>query len=174
RVIDFVEFGGRSFYSMEYVKGRSLEARLKTGPMPHREAAQLVETMARALHAVHAKGIVHRDLKPANILLDENGTPKVADFGLAKRLDGDASLAASGQLVGNIAHMAPEQAGGNTSGVGPHADIWALGVIFYELLSRRLPFTGKTFLETIEQICKGEPASLHSFGVNRDLETICL
>jgi serine/threonine-protein kinase len=173
RVIDFVEFGGRSFFSMEYVNGRSLAERLKAGPLRPREAVQLVETMARALHAVHEKGIVHRDLKPANILLDENSIPKVADFGLAKRLDADASLAASGQLVGNIAHMAPEQAEGKTNIVGPSADIWALGVILYELLSGRLPFTGKSVLETLERIRTGDPASLLRAGADRDLEAIC-
>jgi serine/threonine-protein kinase len=174
RIIDFGESGGRSFYSMEYVKGRSLEDRLKAGPLPARDAAQLVETLARALHAVHQQHIVHRDLKPANILLDENGTPKVADFGLAKRLGGDASLAASGQLVGNIAHMAPEQTEGKAGGVGPAADVWALGVILYEALSGRQPFEGASLLETIDHIRRRKPDSLQKHGVDRVLEAICV
>src|SRR5262249_53239413 len=107
RVIDFGKSDGRPFYSMDYVKGCSLEKRLQSGPLAAREAAQLVKTLAHALHAVHQKGVVHRDLKPANILLAEDGTPKVADFGLAKRLDTE-SLDGGGQLIGNIAHMAPE------------------------------------------------------------------
>lgn len=174
RIIDFGESGGRAFYSMEYVKGQSLEERLKSGPLAPREAARLVETLARALHEVHKQQIVHRDLKPANILLCEDGTPKVADFGLAKHLGGDASLAASGHLVGNIAHMAPEQTEGNTRAVGPAADVWALGVILYESLTGRLPFRGKTLVDTMEQIRHREPAPLRCPGVNRDLEAICL
>jgi serine/threonine-protein kinase len=171
RVIDFVESGGQSFYSMEYVKGRSLEDRLKSRPFPPREAAKLVETLARALHAVHQKNIVHRDLKPANVLLDQDGTPKVADFGLAKRLDGDRSLAASGQIVGNIAHMAPEQIDGDSDSA---VDIWALGVLLYEALSGEQPFRGRTYLDTMEQIRRGVPRRRRTFGVDRDLETICL
>jgi serine/threonine-protein kinase len=173
RIIDFGEAGGRLFYTMEYVKGRSLEERLKAGPLPPREAADLVAKLARALQTVHEKGIVHRDLKPANILLDENGTPEVADFGLAKLLGGHESLAASGQLVGNVAHMAPEQTGGKTSDVGPGADIWALGIILYESLSGRLPFVGKSFLDTLGLIRTGEPAPLQQFDVDRDLQAIC-
>jgi serine/threonine protein kinase len=174
RIIDFGEAGGRSFYSMEYVKGRSLEDRLEAGPLPPHDAAQLVETLARALQAVHDKGIVHRDLKPANILLDENGTPKVADFGLAKRLGADVSLAASGQLVGNLAHMAPEQVEGNSNAVGPETDIWALGVILYESLTGRLPFVGQTVLEMMAHIRSAEPGFLRSDRIDRDLQTICL
>jgi tRNA A-37 threonylcarbamoyl transferase component Bud32 len=173
RIIDLGEADGRLFYSMEYVKGRSLAERLDTGPLPPREAARLVEAAARALHAVHQQHIIHRDLKPANILLDEHGTPKVADFGLAKRLGADTSLAASGQLVGNIAHMAPEQSEGKPELVGPAADVWALGVILYESLTGRIPFVGKSFLETLDRIRHAEPALLRPLGVDRDLQTIC-
>jgi serine/threonine-protein kinase len=173
RIIDFGESGGRSFYSMEYVKGRSLEERLKAGRLPPREAAQLVETLARALHAVHEQQIVHRDLKPANILLDEHGTLKVADFGLAKRIGGGASLAARG-LVGNFAHMAPEQTEDTPSDVGPRTDIWALGVILYECLTGASPFTGGTRAEAIRAIRTAEPPSFGSFRIPRDLQAICL
>jgi serine/threonine-protein kinase len=173
RVIDFGISDGRPFYSMDYVKGYSLEKRLQAGPLIAREAAQLVKTLAHALHAVHQKGIVHRDLKPANILLAEDGTPRVADFGLAKRLDAE-SLNGGGQLIGNITHMAPEQTTGNTRDVGPAADTWALGVMLYELIAGRLPFRGKNWVATIERIRKGEPEPLQADGVDTVLRAICM
>jgi hypothetical protein len=138
------------------------------------KAAELVETLARAMEAAHQAGIVHRDLKPANILLTSDGTPKVTDFGLAKLNVGDQT--ASGAVMGTPSYMAPEQAGGKGKNVGPVADVYALGAILYELLTGRPPFKAATPLETILQVVADDPAPPRQLnpGIPRDLESICL
>ena len=103
-------------------------------PQPARQAAALLATLAEAIHAAHQSGIVHRDLKPANILLTRDGTPKVTDFGLARRLEGDGGLTLSGVPVGTPSYMAPEQAAATGQAIGPATDVYALGAILYELL----------------------------------------
>ena len=125
------EHGGLPFFSLEYCGGGSLEDRLQGTPLTPREAAALVERLARAMHAAHEKGVLHRDLKPANVLLTEDGTPKVTDFGLAKKLD-EAGQTASGAVMGTPSYMAPEQAGGRSHEIGPACDVYALGAILYE------------------------------------------
>ena len=102
----------------------------------------MVETLARAMHAAHRLGIVHRELKPANVLLTADGTPKIADFGLAKQLDADAGQTQTGAIMGTPSYMAPEQAAGRIKDVGPAADVWALGCILYELLTGDILFPG--------------------------------
>src|SRR5262249_21620587 len=137
-VVQIYEIGdheGRPYLSLEYAEGGSLDRKLGGAPQPAREAAQLVETLARAVDAAHPRGIVHRDLKPANVLLAGDGTPKITDFGLAKQLDGLATHSESGAIVGTASYMAPEQAGGRGREVGPPADVYALGAILYELLT---------------------------------------
>ncbi|HEX8077465.1 MAG TPA: serine/threonine-protein kinase, partial [Chthoniobacterales bacterium] len=109
------------FFSMEYVESGSLADRLRSGPIEEREAAQLLISVARALHFAHRNGVVHRDMKPANILLDPEGIPKVADFGIAKRLTADTSLTLSGAVIGTPTYMAPEQAKGTSREVGASA-----------------------------------------------------
>src|SRR5205823_7848173 len=106
-------------------------------PLPPRQAAQIAEQLARAMHYAHELGIVHRDLKPANVLLTREGSPKITDFGLAKRLEGDASQTRSGTLMGTPSYMAPEQARGEIREIGPLADVYALGSILYEFLTGR-------------------------------------
>src|SRR5208337_409803 len=98
------------FFSLEFCGGGSLEKKLAGTPLPPKEAAALVETLARAMQAAHERGVIHRDLKPANVLLAEDGTPKITDFGLAKKLD-EAGQTASGAMMGTPSYMAPEQAG---------------------------------------------------------------
>jgi hypothetical protein len=149
-------------------------------PQPPRQAATLVEALARAVHYAHEHGVVHRDLKPANVLLTAEGTPKIADFGLA-RLEqpqqGEAAgLTASGAIVGTPSYMAPEQAAGRTREVGPAADVYALGAILYELLTGRPPFRAATVLETLEQVVHQEPVPPGQLqgGTPRDLGTVCL
>jgi serine/threonine-protein kinase len=159
---------------MEYVDGISLEERFTRGPLPPVDAARLVESLSYALHAVHQQGIVHRDLKPANILLASDNDPKVADFGLAKRLGAASSIAAGGAIIGTVLYMSPEQALGQTAVVGPPADVYALGVILYEALAGRPPFAGATWLETLQQLREREPPPLRPRGVPLDLELICL
>jgi serine/threonine protein kinase len=144
--------GGRPYISLEYVDGGSLADKLRGTPLPPAEAARVVETLARAVHAAHQRGIVHRDLKPANVLLTADGTPKIADFGLAKETDTSSSRTQEGTVVGTPSYMAPEQASGEVKAVGPAADTYALGAILYETLTGRPPFKGVTSLDTIMQV----------------------
>jgi tetratricopeptide (TPR) repeat protein/tRNA A-37 threonylcarbamoyl transferase component Bud32 len=170
------EHGGLPFFCLEFVDGGSLANRLDGTPWPPRQAAQLVETLARAVHAAHQRGIVHRDLKPANVLLAEDGTPKVTDFGLAKVLDATAELTGSGAIMGTPSYMAPEQTGRSAHAVGPAADVYSLGAVLYELLTGRPPFKGETPLATVAQVVADEPVPPRSLqpGLPRDLDTVCL
>jgi WD40 repeat protein len=176
------------YLSMEFVDGGSLTARLRVGPLTPRDAATLIETLARAIHYAHTRSIVHRDLKPANVLLTAcgfandakpqaaGGTPKITDFGLAKRLDADADHTRTGAIMGTPSYMAPEQAEGRTRDIGHATDIYALGAILYETLAGRPPFKGTTVLDTLEQVRLLDPVALRRLQPKtpRDLETICL
>ncbi|MCI0683335.1 MAG: serine/threonine protein kinase [Gemmataceae bacterium] len=198
QIFEVQETSGRPFLALEYVDGGSLAERTKGEPQLPRQAAALIETLARAIAAAHESGLVHRDLKPSNVLLEvancglpnaaagdsvgtsaigdlQSAIPKVTDFGLAKRLDQDLGQTQSGAIVGTPSYMAPEQA---TDGarVGPAADIFALGAILYELIVGRPPFKGPSVVETLELVRHAEPtppAQLQP-GCPRDLETICL
>jgi WD40 repeat protein len=188
QIFEVGEHDGRPFFSLEYVEGGSLAQQLRGTPLPARDAAELVETLAGAVHYAHERHLIHRDLKPANILLVPSpggqlspglkglGTPKVADFGLAKRLDGEGALTQTGAIVGTPSYMAPEQAAGRADQLGPRVDVYALGAILYECLTGRAPFRGATKLETLEQVRTREPVPVRTLNpaVPRDLETVCL
>jgi eukaryotic-like serine/threonine-protein kinase len=186
------EWQGQPYCLMEYVDGGSLQRRVANGPLPPREAACLLEPIARAAHFAHRQGIIHRDLKPANVLLQnadpgskegdvqsasgnpQAAIPKIADFGLAKKLGGDGSQTETGAIIGTVPYMAPEQASADS--VTAAADVYALGAILYETLTGRPPFQGPTPLETLEMVRTREPFPPTRLQpkVPRDLETICL
>jgi hypothetical protein len=176
QIFEVGEHDGRPFFALEYVHGGSLDQKLRGVPQPAYEAARLVETLARTIHAAHQRGIVHRDLKPANVLLAADGTPKITDFGLAKQLDSEARRTQSGAILGTPSYMAPEQAEGRSREISPATDVYALGAILYELLTGRPPFRGPTLLDTLEQVRSLEPVPPCHLQpkVPRDLETICL
>jgi ABC-type amino acid transport substrate-binding protein len=176
QIYEVGEQDGCPYYSMELVDGGSLAQKTRGAAQSPQWAAQLLETLARAVHAAHKHGIVHRDLKPGNVLLTSDGVVKIADFGLAKWLEADAAQTASGAVLGTPSYMAPEQAAGKTNAVGPHTDVYALGAILYELLTGRALFQSESTVETLLQVIQCDPAlprSLNS-AVPRDLETICL
>jgi formylglycine-generating enzyme required for sulfatase activity len=170
------EQDGKPFCALELCEGGSLDKKLGGTPVQPREAAGLVETLARAVQAAHAAGIVHRDLKPANVLLAGDDTLKVTDFGLAKKLDAASGQTASGAILGTPSYMAPEQAGGKSKEVGPAADVYALGAILYECLTGRPPFKAATALDTLLLVLSEEPVPVRQLQpkVPLDLETICL
>jgi WD40 repeat protein/tetratricopeptide (TPR) repeat protein/tRNA A-37 threonylcarbamoyl transferase component Bud32 len=172
---DFGQHDGLPFFTLEFVAGGTLADKLHDTPLPPREAARLVEQLARGMQAAHDRGIVHRDLKPGNVLLAEDGTPKVTDFGLAKRVEVGPGLTATGAVMGTPSYMAPEQAGGQGKLVGPAVDVYALGAILYECLTGRPPFRAATLHETLLQVIAEEPVAVRQLqpGVPADLETIC-
>jgi tetratricopeptide (TPR) repeat protein len=173
---DIGEAAGRPYFSLEWVEGGSLEKKLAGTPLPPRDAAELLEALARAAHYAHERGIVHRDLKPANVLLTADGRPKITDFGLAKQLEGDAGKTQSGSVLGTPSYMAPEQAAGDVKTIDARTDVYALGATLYELLTGRPPFKGTSLLDTLEQVRFAEPVppSRLQMKVPRDLETVCL
>jgi WD40 repeat protein/serine/threonine protein kinase len=201
QVYEIGSYHGLPFLALEWVEGGSLANRLDGKPWPPGDAASLLETLAHAIHVAHDEGVVHRDLKPANILLQKREgekkknqdalspsgsgvvplfslVPKITDFGLARRTEGGESLTRSGFLVGTPGYMAPEQAAGTGKGalVGPATDIYALGVILYQLLTGQLPFRGDSTLEVLRAVTSDEPVRPRRLQprVPRDLEAITL
>jgi eukaryotic-like serine/threonine-protein kinase len=173
---DFGQAGGVPYYVMELVDGGSLAQRLGGRPADPRWAASLVESVARAVQYVHDSGLIHRDLKPANILLTADGTPKVTDFGLAKRLADDGpGLTRSRAVLGTACYMAPEQARGDVKSVGEPADVWGLGAVLYECLTGRPPFHAASYELTILQVLNNDPDPPTSLvpAVPADLEAVC-
>jgi serine/threonine protein kinase len=169
------EHQGQPYCVLEYLPGGTLASRLARKAQVPRWAAEMALTLALAVEAAHKAGIIHRDLKPANVLLTADGTPKISDFGLAKRLDGEPGLTCPDVVLGTPSYMAPEQAEGQKE-VGPAVDVYALGAILYEMLTGRPPFQGVTPLEILGQVRTQEPVPVRALapGVPRDLETICL
>ena len=170
------DHNGMPYFEMEYIKGGSLARRLDGTPWKPSPAARIVAELARAIGDAHRLGIVHRDLKPANVLLADTDTPKIVDFGLAKTLEADANLTQSGVFLGTPSYAAPEQFDATNRVVGPAADIYALGAIFYHMLTGRPPFQAATVLQTLEQVKSADPVppSRLQPGLSRDAETICL
>ena len=178
-IVNIYEIGEHQrlpYFSIEYCPGGSLDARLKQNPLAAGPAAELVETLARAMASAHEQGVIHRDLKPANVLLTLDGTPKITDFGLAKRVGADSGQTQTESIVGTPCYMAPEQAWGESKRVGPAADIYALGAILYDCLTGRPPFKGANTLETLDQVRSREPIPPRQLvaSIPADLETICL
>ncbi len=146
QVYDFGEDKGFTFIVMEYVTGGTL-ARHVTHALALEEVLEWVSPIAQALEYAHSQSIVHRDIKPANVLVDENGKPKLSDFGLARMLEGGADLTGKGTILGTPAYMAPEQALGRPA--DQKLDLYSLSVIVYEMLVGQVPFRGDTPSETL-------------------------
>jgi len=178
-IYEIGEYEGQHYFSMKLMEGGTLGGeRLKAIGQRLKSAAiaRLVATVARAVQYAHQRGILHRDLKPTNILLDQQGEPHVADFGLAKLAEDGSSLTMSAAILGTPAYMAPEQAAGGAKQLTTAADIYSLGAVLYELLTGQPPFRAETAVETLRQVCEQEPAPPRGLNpeLDRDLETICL
>ncbi|HMP04115.1 MAG TPA: serine/threonine-protein kinase, partial [Gemmatales bacterium] len=182
QVFEIGEHHGQPYFAQEFIDGGSLAEWLKSNRMAPAEAAAFVETLARAVHAAHQHGIIHRDLKPANVLLASSAresadfTPKITDFGLAKRHDQTEDLTGSGAILGTPSYMSPEQAQGKTKYVCPPADQYSLGVIFYQLLTGQVPFKADTFPHLLMKIVDEEPTPPRTINpsIPLDLQVICL
>jgi tRNA A-37 threonylcarbamoyl transferase component Bud32 len=175
-VYEVGEHDGQRYFSMKLVDGGNLAERLASFRAKPRAAAALMIEAAEAVHHAHMRGILHRDLKPANILVDRQGHPHITDFGLAKLMESDVELTASGAIMGTPAYMSPEQAAGRRGAMTLATDVYGLGAILYALLTGKAPFGGDSVIETLDAVRTRppEPPTRRNAEVARDLELICL
>ena len=182
QIYDVGEANGLPYLSLEVCAG-SLADHLNGTPWEPERAARFIITLARAAHAAHTAGVIHRDLKPGNVLIAADGTPKLTDFGLAKRMGDSGGPTATGAVLGTPSYMAPEQASGTiqpgqprTRIFGPPTDVYALGAILYEMLTGRPPFAASSPLDTLIMVTRDDPVPPIRLApkVPRDLQTICL
>ncbi len=170
------DLDGQPYFTMEWVAGRTLADVAQTGPVaPLRAAGWMCKVAAAVAHA-HAAGVLHRDMKPSNILLDEKDEPRVADFGLAKVMDGAWAVAFTGALCGSPAYMPPEQADAALGPLGPAVDVYGMGAVLYELVTGRAPFAGSTVAAVLDLVRHRDPLSPRALNpsVPADLENIIL
>lgn len=175
-VYEVGELDGHPYFSMKYVRGETLTQRLNAGLVSTKEGADILASVARAIHYAHRQGVLHRDLKPSNILIDKEGQPHVTDFGLAKRVQEAESLTRTGAILGTPAYMAPEQAAGRRGEVGPATDVFSLGTILYQMLTGRPPFQAASPVDTILLLLEQDVVAPRVVNprVDRDLEMIAL
>lgn len=170
------ETEGQPFFTMQLLRGGSLSRRLIHGALAAGDAARIMEKLARAVHHAHQRGVLHRDLKPGNVLFDEAGEPYLTDFGLAKLVDAEHGLTLTNAHVGTPQYMSPEQARGRSRDITTASDVWALGAMFYQMLTGKLPFPGSDAAEIFNRITHDEPAPMRTAAssADRGLETLCL
>ena len=167
---------GQHYFSMDFIDGENLAEHARGKPLATREAATIVRTIAEAIHYAHQRGVLHRDLKPSNVLMDKEGRPHVADFGLAKLVDRGGALTQSGDFLGTPSYTSPEQAAGRQDQIGPPSDVYSLGTILYELLTGAPPFQSSNSMQTLHQVMEVDPVEPQQRNacVPTDLNTICL
>ncbi|HJZ58416.1 MAG TPA: serine/threonine-protein kinase, partial [Gemmataceae bacterium] len=178
-IVQIYEVGaaaGCAYLALEYVDGGTLKEKVAGVPQSTRDAARMVETIARAVHHAHERRIVHRDLKPGNVLLTAGGVPKIADFGLARFLDAGVGVSQTTDFLGTPAYSAPEQVQNRTADVGPTTDVYTLGATLYELLTGRVPFDSGSVPDTLRAVVERDPVPVRRLRPDcpRDLETIAL
>jgi len=190
KVFDVGEWQGQPYFSMQFVEGQTLSQRIADGPLPARQAAELLIPVCRAIDHAHQQGVLHRDLKPSNVLIDAEGRPFVTDFGLAKQVSafnsnastelhhaaGSMSLTQSGAILGTPGYMAPEQAAGSRGNLEPATDVYSLGAILYAMLTGRPPFQAASPVDVVLMVLEQDPPPprLLNPQADPDLEMIAL
>jgi len=179
RIIPIYEIGerdGACYFSMKLEEGGQLDQFVRRGTISLRRAAEIIASLARTVHYAHERGILHRDIKPGNVLLDAQGEPHLADFGLVRLVESDSTVTGTKEVLGTPSYIAPEQAAGQNEKVTSATDVYGLGAVFYQLLTSHPPFAGGTTYETIRLVLETEPRNprLWNPKIDRDLTTICL
>lgn len=175
-IVKVYEIGSQpqNYFTMELIQGRSLSALLRSKNLTPQKAAVIMKKCSEAIHYAHRQGIIHRDIKPSNIMMERNQEPKIMDFGLAKDVSNDKQISTTGDVLGTLCYMSPEQANGKETDA--RSDIYSLGATLYEVLCKRPPFQGESSMKLLCQIFTEEPIELRLLNpdIPKDLEAICL